>query len=139
MSNVHSKKRAALALAAVFVAGVVSGIAGTRFLGGSRARAAHMTPGQYRSHLLDTLTQRLDLTENQQAKVDEVLDRINERFRSVSEAIEPEMEAIRAERAERIGLVLTPSQRDEYEKFLDERRKRRQAHLNRLHHGNLPR
>ena len=131
MTSAQSKKRAAAALAAVFVAGVALGIAGARRAERSGRGPWQMTPRQYRLHLLETLAKRLSLTEAQQAKVEEILDEIGDRFESVSDAIEPEMEAIRAERSERIMLVLEPSQRTEYEAILEERRQRRERHRER--------
>ena len=132
MTSGQSKKQAALALAAVFVAGAALGFAGARFLANGGVRSWEMTPRQYRGHLLDTLTGQLELSEDQQARVEEILDEIADRFQAVGEAMEPEIEALRTERAERIILVLMPSQRAEYEKILAERKRRREAHRNRV-------
>ncbi len=135
MTAGQTKKRAALALTAVFVAGAVLGIATTRFYTG-RGRPSDLTPRQYRGYLLDSLTKELGLTIDQQAKVEEILDEIGERFQSVRDAIEPEMEAIRMERAERIMLCLQPQQRARYEKILNERRRRREAYHRQVFRGN---
>lgn len=135
MTSNQSKKRAALALAAVFVAGAALGFAGSRFAGRGGHGAWEMTARQYRSHLLHTLVSRLDLTEDQQGKVEGILDEIGDRFESVRDAIEPEMEAIRAERTERIMLVLEPSQRAKYEVILEERSRRRERHMERHRRG----
>lgn len=132
MTSGQSKKQAALALAAVFVAGAAMGFAGSRFLANDRVRAWDMTPRQYRGHLLNTLTKQLELTGPQQAEVEEILDEVGDRFQAVGEAIEPEMEALRTERAERIMLVLMPPQRTKYEEILEERSRRREAHRNRV-------
>ena len=132
MTSGQSKKKAAVALAAVFLAGAALGVAGARFLPNERVRAWEMTPRQYRGHLLDTLTRQLELSESQQAEVEVILDEVGDRFQAVGEAIEPEMEALRAERAERIILVLMPQQRARYEKILEERKRRREAHRNRV-------
>ncbi len=132
MTSGQTKKRAALSLAAVFVAGAALGFAATRFYGSNAGRPSGMTPEQYRAQLLDTLTGRLGLTETQQASVEEILDEIGNRFQSVRDAIEPEMEAIRAERGERIMLVLEPSQRTEYEQILEERKRKREEFNNRI-------
>ena len=86
-----------------------------------------MSPHEYRRGLLRQLTSDLRLTERQQADVEAILDEIGERFRSVREAIEPELEAMRAERADRILALLDGAQRVQYEKMLEERRRRREA------------
>ena len=136
MTTGQTKKRAALSLAAVFVAGAALGFAATQFYGSNVGRSSGMTPQQYRAQLLDTLTGRLGLTETQQARVEEILDEIGDRFQSVSDAMKPEMEAIRAERGERIMLVLEPSQRPEYEQILEERKRRREEFNNRISRRN---
>ncbi len=134
MTAGQTKKRAAMALTAVFFAGVALGFAAAR-LGMGRGGPSDMTPRQYRGYLLDSLTKELRLTLDQQIKVEEILDEIGERFQSVRDAIEPEMEAIRMERAERIMLCLQPEQQARYEKILEERRRRRQEHQRELFRG----
>ena len=49
--------------------------------------------------------------------------------------MEPEFEAIRQERAERIMAVLTPSQRLAYEQILEERRRRREERDRQYRYG----
>ena len=62
----------------------------------------------------------------QQQSVEEILDEISERFREVRDAIEPEMEAIRGERAARIKSLLDQEQEAKYEQILERRRHRRE-------------
>lgn len=134
MTAGQNKKRAALALAGVFVAGVALGIAATRFYARGSGPLG-VSPRQYRSDLLESLTRELDLTEDQQAKVEEILDQIGERFDSVRDAIEPEMEAIRMERAERIMLCLRPPQQAKYQQILEQRQRRREEYHRRIFRG----
>ena len=137
MTKGQTKQRAVLSLVAVFAAGVALGYAATRFQARSGHRPPSMTPVEYRSHLLERLTDDLDLGPQQQAKVETILLEIGERYDSVREAIEPELEAIRAERAERIMLVLQAPQRALYEQILEQRRHRREeAHRRFLHERN---
>ena len=63
-----------------------------------------------------------------------ILDEIGERLRRVREAGEPECEAIRSERADRIMALLDAEQQVKYEQILDERRRRRERHENRTEH-----
>ncbi len=127
MTAGQTKKQAALALAAVFAAGASLGFAATRFYERGSG-PLDLDPRQFRNRLLDSLTEDLDLSEDQQAKVELILDEIGERFQSVRDAIEPEMEAIRMERAERIMLCLLPPQQAKYEAILEERQRRREEY-----------
>ena len=135
MTTGQTKQRAILTLLAVFVAGIALGFAGNRFYARNFRGPSSLTPQEYKAHLLSRLTKDLDLDEAQQDKVDSILDETAERFESVREAIEPELEAIRAERAERIAVVLNPTQRVKYEQFVEERRRRREEHQNRTFRG----
>lgn len=134
MTNGDSRKRAAAAMAGVLLAGAALGVAATRVfehrLGG---RHVQMSSDEYRERLLNKLTADLDLDEGQQASVDEILDEIGARFQEVINAIEPEFEAIRAERAARIMALLDGEQQAKYEALLAERRERREARSQRQH------
>ena len=131
MTNGQTRKRAALWLGLVFVAGAVLGIAATHFHADRLVGGSRMSPHEYRLRLLAKLTEDLGLDEGQQQEVEVILDEIGERFRSVWEAIEPELEAIRAERAERIMHLLDQRQRTRYESILEERERRREKHAGR--------
>jgi flagellar motility protein MotE (MotC chaperone) len=128
MTNGQTRKRAALSLAAVFVAGAVLGIAATSFYAGRLDSRSILSPHEYRAQLLEKLTKDLGLDEGQQQQVEVILDEIGERFRSVREAIEPELEAIRGERADRIMSLLDQGQRAKYVTILEERERRRKEH-----------
>ena len=131
MTNGQTRKRAALWLGLVFVAGAVLGIAATHFHTGRLGGGWRISPHEYRLQLLAKLTEDLGLDEGQQREVEVILDEIGERFRSVREAIEPELEAIRGERAERIMSLLDQRQRAKYESILEERERRREEHARR--------
>ena len=127
MTMGRDKRRAAVAMAVVFVAGAIVGLAATRVYhhrhGGMGGR---LSAEEYRTHLLDQLTEDLGLDAEQQQSVEEILDEIDERFREVRDAIEPEMEAIRGERAARIMSLLDQEQEAKYEQILEQRRHRRE-------------
>ena len=127
MTAGQSRQRAAMAMAAVFVAGAVLGLAATRVydhrLGGN---GRGISPGEYRQRLLEQLTADLALDPGQQERVEGILVEIGERYRSVRDAMEPELDAIRSERAERIMALLDQLQRAKYESILEERRQRRE-------------
>ncbi len=130
-----TRKRAALSLAAVFLAGVLLGIAGTRVYSHRGPGSAHLSPQEYRIQLMEMLDRELDLAPDQEEQVEFILDQISDRFRTVREAVEPEFQAIRAERAERIMALLDAGQRIRYERILEERRRRRGGNGSR---GSLP-
>lgn len=131
MTKLQTRKRAALWLAAVFVAGAFLGVAGTTVFSGRHHPWSDLSPGEYRSRLLVMLTKELGLDAEQQQEVELILDEIGERFRLVREAVEPEFEAIRSERADRIVALLDAEQQVKYEQILEERRRRREEHENR--------
>jgi hypothetical protein len=54
-----------------------------------------------------------------------IFDEINDRFREVRDAMEPEFEAIRSERADRVMGLLTSEQKLEYQVMLNERQRAR--------------
>lgn len=85
--------------------------------------------------LLEMLDRELDLDAGQEEQVEVILDEISDRFRTVREAVEPEFQAIRTERAERIMALLDAGQRIRYETILEERQRRRGGNGNR---GALP-
>ncbi len=134
MTSGQTRKRAALSLAVVFAAGAIVGLAAKHFYASRLGPPpGSLSPAEYRAHLLQQLTDDLDLDPEQQLEIESILDKIGERFRSVREAIEPELEAIRAERADRVMSVLDQAQQAKYEQILEERRKRREARYRNPH------
>lgn len=130
MSN-QSTKRATLYLAIVFVAGTAFGFAASRFFAEPTAEAGVTAASEYRRNLLETLDQRLELTEEQLTEVIVIFEDMDVRFREIRDAMEPEFEAIRADRAERVMGVLTSNQQGEYQLILDERQRRREERASR--------
>ena len=136
MTSGQTKTRAALWLAAVFVAGTVLGAAATRFHSAHWDGRGRPTGLEYRSRALNSLTESLGLDARQQEQVETILDELGERFRLVREAIEPEMDAIRTEGDERIMALLDARQRAEYEVMLVERDEWLQRRATRFGYGN---
>lgn len=134
MRNGQSKRAAALYIALVFLAGAAFGFASNRFytLKIAQATNGRLSPEEYRARLLQELTSRLNLNGDQQTRVEAIMDEIGERFHAVRDAMEPEFQAIRGERAARIMEVLDEEQGVEYERILEERRKKREANAH--HH-----
>lgn len=133
MRNGQSKRAAALYMAMVFLAGAAFGFASSRFYSLKIARATNgrLSPEEYRARLLRELTSGLQLNRDQQTRIEAIMDEIGERFHAVRDAMEPEFEAIRSERAARVMEVLDEEQGVKYERILEERRKRREARAHR--------
>lgn len=133
------KTVAAFYLALVFIAGAAFGFAGSQFYTARVATADETdtirTAAQYRKNLVASLDQDLNLDDDQVSEILEVLDDVGDRWYQVRDAMEPEFEAIRQERAARIMAVLSPEQRLSYEKILEERRRRRQESDRRYRYG----
>jgi hypothetical protein len=131
MNGTGSKKVAALYLSAVFAAGAFFGIAAYRFYAVSAARAEFqvtpVTPQQYREQMVARLQAELNLTPEQTAEVQKIYDYIGERWHDIRDAMEPEFEAMRHERKERILGVLDGEQKQKYLDILEEKRRKREA------------
>ena len=126
MTLQQPKRRALLALASVCLAGAALGAAGVYSYTARGGPGRHLAPAEYRTRLLNHLTEDLELDIEQREQIAAILDEIGERYQSVREAIEPELEAIRRQRADRIMSVLYEDQQVKYEKILEERRRRRE-------------
>ena len=122
----ESKRTAAFYLTVVFVAGAVLGFATSQFYAAHTAEANNepSTAAQYRANLVSELDADLALDDDQVSEILLILDEIGERYYQVRDAMEPEFEAIRQERAERIMELLSRGQRLKYQEILDERRRR---------------
>ena len=128
MTISRSKSRAVLALASVCLAGAVLGAVGVYSYSVRGGQGRGLAPAEYRMRLLNHLTEDLELDMEQREQIANILEDIGERYQSVREAIEPELEAIRQQRADRIMSVLYEDQQVKYEKILEERRRRREQH-----------
>jgi hypothetical protein len=131
MNGAGSKKVAALYLSAVFAAGAIFGIAAYRFYAVSAARAEFqvtpVTPQEYRERMVAKLQAELNLSAEQTAEIQKIYDFIGERWHEIRDAMEPEFEAMRHERKQRILGVLDDEQKQKYLSILEEKRRKREA------------
>jgi Spy/CpxP family protein refolding chaperone len=101
---------AALALVLTFSGGVLAGAFGHRAL----MMRTHRVPPMATRAIIHHLDRRLDLTDAQRAKIEQILDRRHQRMYALTRSVRPrvhaELEAANAEIAE----VLTPEQRREF-------------------------
>jgi hypothetical protein len=125
------KRIATLYLAAVFAAGAILGIAAYRFYAVNIAQAdfqtAPLSPQEYRARAVSKLQQELGLSAEQTVELQKIYDYIDERWHDVRDAMEPEFEAMRKERADRILGMLNPEQQQKYRAILEEKRRKREA------------
>ena len=115
-------------LALAFVAGALSGAAIDRALVAEETEAAPTRDGRDRDRRRSYVIHQVEMTPDQRATIDAILDRRTERMRSVWREVEPRMDAITDSARSEIMDALTPEQRERYRQLLDERRARRRSH-----------
>ena len=118
----------ALYMALVFVCGAVVGAFGHRLytVSGVSANGAQRNPEEFRKKFLTDLKSRLQLNDEQAAKLVSIMDETRRRFKSTRDSIEPELEKIRDEQRQQISEILSPGQLVEWQKILEERRRARE-------------
>jgi hypothetical protein len=117
----------ALYMALVFACGGVVGAFAHRLytVSGVSANAAQRNPEEFRKRFMADLKARLQLSDDQAAKLGTIMDQTRARFRDVRDKFEPEMQKIREDQREKIGELLSPSQQAEWQKIMEERQRRR--------------
>jgi Spy/CpxP family protein refolding chaperone len=111
-----------LALALVFLAGVVFGVVATRAVVRHMVRAALLHPETVRDRIERDLTRRLRLSEAQRPQVQAALRRAHERWQELRREFQPRFALILNDAQQEIAAVLTPEQREQFEKFREENR-----------------
>ena len=124
------KKIAALYLGLVFAAGSVLGAAAHRFYAVQTADARVSQPvrkssEERRAELVACLRDEIKLTEEQAAEVSAIYNDIGEQYHEVRKTIDPEVKALRAQRADRIMALLDDEQKIKYQEILAERERKR--------------
>ena len=119
----------ALYMALVFVCGAVVGAFGHRLytVSGVSANVGQRNPEEFRKRFMADLRSRLQLNEDQAAKLSAILDETRVRVRATRDTIEPELRKIRDDQRQRISELLTASQQVEWQKINDERERLRQS------------
>jgi Spy/CpxP family protein refolding chaperone len=107
----------------VFVSGSVVGALGYRTYNPPTARSSATRPSasELRQRYLDESRSRLDLTDDQVAKLAVILDQTDQRFQDVRQRENQEIRQIREEHFARVLNILTAEQRPKYEKLHQER------------------
>ena len=119
----------ALYMALVFACGGVVGAFAYRLytVSGVSANVAQRNPEEFRKKFMADMKARLQLSDDQAAKLGSIMDETRARFREVRGKIEPEMEKIREDQRQRISELLSPSQNAEWQKIMEERQRRREG------------
>jgi Spy/CpxP family protein refolding chaperone len=119
----------ALYMALVFACGGVVGAFAHRLytVSGVSANVGQRNPEEFRKRFMADMKARLQLTDEQAAKLSTIMDETRARFRDVREKFEPEMQKIREDQRQRISELLSPSQQAEWQKIMEERQRRRES------------
>ena len=120
--NIVAKNRwqVRIAAAIIFVLGFVAGILALNVYRGL-ARGGERHPG----NRIEMIAERLQLTEDQKTKVQEIFNDTREQVRAVRRESEPKMDEIRRQADGRLQTVLTPEQWQKFQTVRDEFRARR--------------
>ena len=119
--NIVAKNRwqVRIAAAIIFVLGFVAGILALNVYRGL-ART-----GEPHGNRVEMLAERLQLTEDQKTKVQEIFNDTREQVRAVRRESEPKMDEIRRQADGRLQTVLTPEQWQKFQTVREEFRPRR--------------
>jgi len=123
----------ALYMALVFVCGGVVGAFAYRLytVSGVSANVGPRNPEEFRKRFMADLKSRLQLNDDQAAKLGAILDETRKRVRAARMTIEPDLQKIRDDQKQRISELLSSSQQVEWQKILDERQRKRESKKNR--------
>jgi len=117
---------AGIYLLLVFVGGALAGGVGHRLYSAKSVNAKAVTgPDAYRQRYLNEMQDRLKLDAGQMEKLVVILDESRARYKAARDKVDPEMKQIQQDQRDQIRVILSDSQKSEYEKMLAERERRR--------------
>jgi hypothetical protein len=123
-----SRAAVALYIGLVFASGAVLGVFGDRLYTVStnvnKAKRLKTSPEELRKMRLKEAKERLSLSEDQVTKLGLIYDETRARYEEQRQHSIPELQKINKDQIEKIRAILTPSQRDEYNRILKEREER---------------
>ena len=116
-------------MALVFACGSVVGAFAYRLYTVSdvSANAGQRNPEEFRKRFMAELKNRLNLNDDQAAKVGAIMDRTRQQFRAARLTIEPEIQKIREEQRQKISEILSAGQQAEFQKMMEQRRRARDS------------
>lgn len=115
-----------LAVLLVFIFGAASGALVTHVI--HQARFEAYTRGGHppkEEMIAKRLTDKLDLNSQQQEQVRAIIHETQLAMQQIRRQSRPQIEAVLAEGQQRISVLLTPEQREKFEKIIAERKQRR--------------
>jgi Spy/CpxP family protein refolding chaperone len=120
-------------LALVFVSGSVVGALGYRTYNPPAARGSNTppTPGEWKRQYMEESKARLNLTDDQVAKLSVIMDQTEGRFREQHEHENEMVQEIREDHIARVRSILMPDQLPKYEALHKERVERQQQERDR--------
>lgn len=104
---------AAIVVVVAFASGILVGVAGSHLL---RPRRPHI-PARAAHFMVERLDHRLDLTDEQEKKVEAILARRHERMEKIWASAHPRIEAEIKATNDEISSILTPEQRAKFEEI----------------------
>src|SRR5579864_4201956 len=114
-------------LALLFLSGVAVGIFGHRLYTLNSVNASNpRNPEEFRRRYVAEMRKRLNLTDEQVARLGPILDETRQQHHELVDKHRPEFKAIQDEQVKKIRGILTDAQQAEYTTMLAEREKRRQ-------------
>lgn len=125
-----SDRRIGLYLLLVFLSGIGIGAGGLHLVRGPAVSASgspRKSPEEYRREYIRELHQRLQLDDQQTAKLRVILENTHEAYKRFREQTKPEMQRIQQEQVTAVNALLRDDQKLEYEKMRAEREARRKA------------
>jgi Spy/CpxP family protein refolding chaperone len=129
MSEMSVNRKAALWVGVVFLLGaVLGGMLGYGFAHHTAMAApTQVTDTEKRARKVQRLTQELNLTPDQQKRLDVIITSVQAQYKAIRQSTEPQIDQARQKGREQIRAILTPEQKPQFEDFLkrlDEERKR---------------
>ena len=126
--SIQPRRVAAIYLGAVFLAGLALGVVSYWFYAVKIAQAntpRHKTAAEFRQRMAVKLKEELDLGSGQVEQVRMILESVGQGFHDIRDEVEPEFEALRQERVEKVMSLCNREQQAKYKRILEERRERR--------------
>ena len=108
---------ASLAVLALLLLGFLAGVLGTHLFYARKFEKAGSLPMMASEFFAERLKRDLDLTEEQSDAIEEILDETRQRADTVRRELRPQVAALMEDSSERIREILTPEQRQEFEKL----------------------
>jgi Spy/CpxP family protein refolding chaperone len=124
----RSSLSTAVYLLLVFLSGIAVGVFANRLyvMNSVSANASSKSPEEWRRKYVEEMRSRLRLSDQQVAQLQPILDETRQRFHDAHERAKPELKAIQDEQVQKVRSILKDDQKAEFEKFRQEREKRRQ-------------